>query len=39
MSTKENPHRFFKRLSGRKDYKLRIGDIGLLQISMTKIKK
>lgn len=26
ISTKENPHRFFKRLTGRKDYKLRIGD-------------
>ena len=26
MSTKENPHSFFERLTGRKDYKLRIGD-------------
>ena len=26
MSTNENPHHFFDRLSGRKDYKLRIGD-------------
>ncbi len=26
MSTKENPHHFFERLSGRIDYKLRIGD-------------
>ena len=26
ISTKENPHRYFKQLSGRKDYKLRIGD-------------
>ncbi len=26
MSTKENPHRFFERLTGRTDYKLRIGD-------------
>ncbi len=26
MITKENPHRFFERLSGRKDYKLRVGD-------------
>ena len=26
MSTKENPHHFFERLSGRGDYKLRIGD-------------
>ena len=25
-STKENPHHFFERLSGRTDYKLRIGD-------------
>ena len=26
MQTKENPHRYFERLKGRKDYKLRIGD-------------
>ncbi len=26
MLTKENPHHFFERLTGRKDYKLRIGD-------------
>ncbi|NQV08779.1 type II toxin-antitoxin system RelE/ParE family toxin [Candidatus Woesearchaeota archaeon] len=26
MSTKENPHHFFERLTGRNDYKLRIGD-------------
>ena len=26
MSTKENPHHFFERLTGRTDYKLRIGD-------------
>ena len=26
MSTKENPHHFVERLSGRGDYKLRIGD-------------
>lgn len=26
MSTKENPHHFFERLKGRKDYKLRIGN-------------
>ncbi|MAE42713.1 addiction module toxin RelE [Candidatus Woesearchaeota archaeon] len=26
LSTKENPHRFFERLAGRTDYKLRIGD-------------
>ena len=26
MSTKENPHHFFERLSSRSDYKLRIGD-------------
>ena len=25
-STKENPHRYFERLTGRRDYKLRIGD-------------
>ena len=26
MSTKENPHHFFERLTDRKDYKLRVGD-------------
>lgn len=26
MSAKENPHRHFERLTGRKDYKLRAGD-------------
>lgn len=26
MSAKENPHHFFERLTGRPDYKLRIGD-------------
>ena len=26
MSTKENPHHFFEGLTGRTDYKLRIGD-------------
>lgn len=26
IATKENPHHFFIRLKGRKDYKLRIGD-------------
>jgi len=26
LSTKEKPHHFFERLSGRKDYKLRVGD-------------
>jgi mRNA interferase RelE/StbE len=26
ISTKTNPHHFFERLSGRTDYKLRIGD-------------
>ena len=26
ISTKENPHRFFERLKGRTDYKLRVGD-------------
>lgn len=26
LSAKENPHRSFARLTGRKDYKLRIGD-------------
>lgn len=26
VSTKSNPFRFFERLEGRKDYKLRVGD-------------
>ncbi len=26
MSTKADPHHFFERLTGRKDYKLRVGD-------------
>jgi len=26
ISTKENPFHFFERLTGRKDYKLRVGD-------------
>ena len=26
MSSKENPYHFFERLTGRTDYKLRIGD-------------
>ncbi len=26
ISTKENPSRYFERLSGRPDYKLRVGD-------------
>ena len=26
LSTKEHPRRFFEKLAGRKDYKLRIGD-------------
>ena len=25
-SAKENPHRFFKRLEGREDYRLKVGD-------------
>ena len=25
-SSKDDPHRFFERLAGRKDYKLRVGD-------------
>jgi len=25
-STKENPHRYFKRLVGRQEYRLRVGD-------------
>lgn len=30
MLTKENPHHFFERLTGRKDYKLRIGDYRII---------
>lgn len=30
MSTKENPHHFFERLTDRSDYKLRIGDYRLI---------
>ena len=26
QKTKENPHRYFERLEGRMDYKLRVGD-------------
>ncbi|MBI2145668.1 hypothetical protein HYU18_05115 [Candidatus Woesearchaeota archaeon] len=26
MAAKDNPHQFFERLSGRPDYKLRVGD-------------
>ena len=49
MSTKENPHHFFERLTGRKDYKLRIGDYRALadiddnkkriEISLIKMEK
>jgi len=38
VSTKENPFHFFERLEGRKDYKLKIGDIGLLPVS-TKVQE
>jgi mRNA interferase RelE/StbE len=30
ISTKENPFHFFERLSGRTDYKLRIGDYRII---------
>jgi mRNA interferase RelE/StbE len=30
VQTKENPLRFFERLAGRKDYKLRVGDYRVL---------
>ena len=30
MSTKDSPHHFFERLTGRKDYKLRIGDYRII---------
>ena len=31
ISSKENPIRFFERLTGRNEYKLRVGDYELLQ--------
>ena len=30
MSTKENPFHFFERLTGRTDYKLRVGDYRII---------
>jgi len=30
MLAKNNPHRFFERLTGRKDYKLRVGDYRII---------
>ena len=30
LSTKENPHRYFERLVGRTDYKLRVGDYRII---------
>ena len=30
ISTKENPFRFFERLTGRTDYKLRVGDYRII---------
>ena len=30
MSSKENPHRYFERLVGRPDYKLRVGDYRII---------
>ena len=30
MSTKENPHHFFERLTERKDYKLRVGNYRII---------
>ena len=30
LLTKENPHRFFERLTGRKDYKLRVGEYRII---------
>ena len=39
MSTKENPHRFFERLTGRTDYKIRIGDYRVIADIDDKNKK
>jgi len=30
IATKENPHNFFIKLKGRKDYKLRVGDYRII---------
>ncbi len=39
MASKGNPHRFFKRLNGRKDYKLRVGDYRVIADIDDKEKK
>ena len=39
MSAKENPHHFFERLTGRTDYKLRIGDYRVIADIDDKNKK
>ena len=38
-STKENPHRFFERLTGRADYKLRVGDYRVIADINDNIKR
>lgn len=39
LSTKENPFRFFERLKGRSDYKLRIGDYRVIADIDESLKK
>lgn len=39
ISTKEDPSRYFERLGGRKDYKLRIGDYRAIADIDTKSRK
>ncbi len=39
MSTKEDPHRFFEKLNGRKDYKLRVGAYRVIADIYDKEKK
>ena len=39
MSAKEFPHHFFERLSGREDYKLRVGDYRIIADIDDKNKK
>jgi len=37
-SASKSPHRFFERLAGRKDYKLRIGDYRIISRILSKEK-
>ncbi len=39
ISTKDNPYHFFERLTGRKDYKLRIGDYRVIADINENIKR